>query len=303
MQNFYSSGKLLLSGEYLVLDGALSLALPTQLGQHMTVKPIETKNTLQWISKNNDNEIWFQAEIRLPDLEIISFNGEEKVAHTMVRILSHARKMNADFLTGSKGIEVCNQLEFPRDWGLGSSSTLIHNIASWSKVNPFELLFSSFGGSGYDVACASAESPILYQLAGNKPKIKPVVFEPPFKNNLYFVHLNKKQVSSESIKLYRNKKVTQNNIDDISSISESLLNALELDEFKSLIQRHENIISEIIETIPVQKRLFKDYGGQIKSLGGWGGDFILAAGNDHTPDYFKSRGFSTVIPFEKMIKN
>ena len=33
--NFYSPGKLMLTGEYLVLDGASSLALPTMLGQSL----------------------------------------------------------------------------------------------------------------------------------------------------------------------------------------------------------------------------------------------------------------------------
>lgn len=303
MQNFYSSGKLLLSGEYLVLDGALSLALPTQQGQAMLIHPIETENTLLWISKTHKDQIWFKAELNLPDLQVVSFHGEEKVAQTLVRILTRAKAMNSDFLSDSRGFEIKNKLEFPRDWGLGSSSTLINNIASWADVDPFELLFSSFGGSGYDIACAGSESPILYQLQQNIPKVEPVAFSPPFVKNLYFVHLNKKQVSSDSIKLYRSKKVSQKNIEDISSISHSLSITSELDEFKSLLGRHESIISEILETKPIQKRLFEDYNGQIKSLGGWGGDFILAAGNDLSPDYFKSRGYPTVIPFENMIKS
>ncbi|MCA0932740.1 GHMP kinase [Lutimonas saemankumensis] len=303
MQNFYSSGKLLLSGEYLVLDGALSLALPTRLGQETMVRPIETKNKLQWISKNYKDEIWFRTELTLPDLEVISYQGEKKVALTLVKILGHARLMNSDFLSGSQGFQIINKLGFPRDWGLGSSSTLINNIASWAEVDAFELLFRSFGGSGYDIACAGSESSILYQLDQNKPKVQPVDFNPPFKNNLYFVHLNKKQISSDSIKLYKSKKVTQKNIDDISSISQSLLNTAELDDFKNLMQKHENIISEVLEILPIQKRLFEDYSGQIKSLGGWGGDFILAAGNDLSPDYFKSKGFQTVISFENMIKS
>lgn len=37
---FYSNGKLLLSGEYAVLDGALSLAVPTKYGQLLSVKKL-----------------------------------------------------------------------------------------------------------------------------------------------------------------------------------------------------------------------------------------------------------------------
>ena len=53
-------------------------------------------------------------------------------------------------------------LEFPRDWGLGSSSTLINNVAQWAQVDPFELHFKVSNGSGYDIACAKRRYPIVY---------------------------------------------------------------------------------------------------------------------------------------------
>jgi mevalonate kinase len=37
-KTFYSNGKLLITGEYLVLDGAKALALPTKFGQNLTVE-------------------------------------------------------------------------------------------------------------------------------------------------------------------------------------------------------------------------------------------------------------------------
>ena len=37
-QTFYSNGKLLLTGEYVVLDGAKALAVPTRFGQNLIVK-------------------------------------------------------------------------------------------------------------------------------------------------------------------------------------------------------------------------------------------------------------------------
>ena len=42
MSRFYSHGKFLLTGEYLVLKGALALALPLKLGQSMTVETVCT---------------------------------------------------------------------------------------------------------------------------------------------------------------------------------------------------------------------------------------------------------------------
>ncbi len=38
-------------------------------------------------------------------------------------------------------------------------------------------------------------------------------------------------------------------------------------------------------------KIFLDYFGQTKSLGAWGGDFILATGNKDTPKYFKNKGY------------
>ena len=46
---FRSHGKLLLTGEYVVLDGALSLAIPTVFGQDLKVEN-NTFGELHWIS-------------------------------------------------------------------------------------------------------------------------------------------------------------------------------------------------------------------------------------------------------------
>ena len=50
MQRFYSNGKLLLSGEYLILDGATGLALPTKTGQEMLVSTFNSEGILFWES-------------------------------------------------------------------------------------------------------------------------------------------------------------------------------------------------------------------------------------------------------------
>ena len=63
---------------------------------------------------------------------------------------------------------------------------------------------------------------------------------------------------------------------------------------------HEQMISEVLEITPIKEMLFPDYQGGVKSLGGWGGDFILAASDKVGPEYFKERGYQTVIPFNEM---
>ncbi|GIR81656.1 MAG: hypothetical protein CM15mP83_3820 [Flavobacteriaceae bacterium] len=63
-----SSGKLLITCEYAVIDGACALALPTKLGQSMTVVDAE-KSRLHWVAKDMDGKIWFEN-----DFDTIDFN-------------------------------------------------------------------------------------------------------------------------------------------------------------------------------------------------------------------------------------
>ena len=57
---FYGRGKLLLSGEYLVLDGAEALALGLQVGQRMRVEDVPGDG-LEWKSTEKDGSVWFSA--------------------------------------------------------------------------------------------------------------------------------------------------------------------------------------------------------------------------------------------------
>lgn len=301
VQKYHSNGKLLLSAEYLVLDGAKGLALPTSFGQHMEVQD-NSNSILTWESLDNKGKTWFKADFGLPDLQIRQWEGDRNVAFTLKNILLTAKSINPDFMVQNKGFKVTTQLDFPRNWGLGSSSTLINNIARWSDTDAFRLLFESFGGSGYDIACAQNDTAILYSLKNGLPLIEPVEFDPPFRDQLYFVHLNKKQVSSDSIKDYRTKKVEAGLIESISEISKLMLRCKHINDFNELLKQHESIIAGILETDPVQNKLFPEFSGQIKSLGAWGGDFILATGDESTPSYFTDKGFETVIRYNSMIK-
>ena len=213
-----------------------------------------------------------------------------------------ARKMNPEFLNEKNGYHVKSNLSFPRNWGLGTSSTLINNIAQWAKVDAFDLLKRSFGGSGYDIACAQNNTPITYQIKNNKPIVNPVNFDPIFKEQLYFVHLNKKQNSKDGIAHYKN--IAKNKsafADEITSLTNAVLDCKLLSDFEKITFEHEKIISTIIQQKPIQEILFSDYFGQTKSLGAWGGDFIVASGNEKTPNYFNNKGFDIVIPYQKMI--
>jgi len=276
------------------LDGAKSLALPSSYGQNLVVS--KTEKHLVWKSYTLNKELWFEAIFDSQSLAVLKTSSVE-IAGTLKFLLEKIRQLNPAF---NFNAQVATHLDFPRNWGLGTSSTLINNLAQWANINAFELL-EAFGGSGYDIACAQNNSPLYYQLINKKPIVEEAAFKPDFSEQLYFIHLNEKQDSKAGIKHYRNKKVNKSIIDDISSITNELALAKNLDSFDYLLQNHESIIAKLIASKPIQKRLFKDYFGQIKSLGAWGGDFILAAGNEDTPAYFKAKGFHTIIPYKKMI--
>ena len=304
----YSNGKLLLTGEYVVLDGAKSLALPTKFGQDLIVEKIKEPK-LVWGSFTNTGECWFEAAFDLPKLRLVNatFNSDkdgsaEFIAETLQDILQAARKLNPDFLNSENGFIVKTNLTFPQNWGLGSSSTLINNIASWAKVDAFKLLWNSFKGSGYDIACAQNNSPIFYQVENKKPLVEQVEFNLDFKDELFFVHLNQKQDSKEGIAQYRknNAEILQE-IKDVSAITVEFSKAKSSKDLDKIIIEHERIISSIIKLKPVKNNLFPDYFGQVKSLGAWGGDFVLVTGNEDTPKYFKQKGFETILPYNKMI--
>jgi len=310
-QKFSSPGKLLITGEYLVLEGATALAVPTRFGQTLEVQCLDEPK-LVWEAFKNTYGCWLKAEFSLPKLRLenATFDSADEgpsefIAERLSKLLLEARKLNPDFLNSEKGYLVQTRLGFPHDWGLGSSSTLINNLAQWAQVDAFTLLQNTFGGSGYDVAVAQYEQPILYKLMAGKPEVATVDFNPPFKDQVYFVHLNKKQNSQAGIANFRKKNVAEikDEVSKVSEISETLITENSLENFEKALLQHEQIISKLIDLPTVQEKLFSDYYGQTKSLGAWGGDFILATGDENTPKYFKNKGFEVVLKYKEMLIN
>ena len=291
--HFFAHGKLLLTGEYAVLDGALAIALPTQYGQEMHITPSEREGIF-FRSLTQKGIPWYEGQLFVGDTNPIT--------QTLERILSQAQRMQPNFLTG-QSVHVETRLDFPREWGLGSSSTLISMIAQWAEVDPYELLWNSFGGSGYDIACARASSPILYQLTEGKAKVYPIYYNPPFATSLSFVYLNKKQNSREGIALYQGlKKNKKPLVTQLSQLTEEIYRIHSLESFSKLLSEHEAVLSSYLRLPTVKDSLFKDFSGTIKSLGAWGGDFVLAIGEEsYIKEYFISKGMQTILPFAQMI--
>ena len=298
MKKYHSHGKLLISGEYLVLKGALALAVPCNRGQSLIYDSSKEKELL-WESYDEKGSVWFKATFSIKDFDIIT-TDQTDIAKRLRSVLKKVRKQNSTFLL-EKGGRVKTVLEFDRQWGLGTSSTLISNIAQWSNTNPYELLKQTTGGSGYDIACAQAKSPLLFSNKNQTPKVESCEFNPSFKDQLFFVYLNQKKDSSEAVKRFSDIKITEKQLDFFSDLSLKILKSNELKKFEKLIETHETQLGQILKIKPVKEVLFPNYSGSIKSLGAWGGDFILVTGNDNTISYFKNKGYKTVLKYSEMV--
>ena len=331
MSLYQAHGKFLLTGEYLVLKGALALAVPLKLGQSLQISRADTDtHHLHWIASQPDKP-WFSALFDSETLQPLSTDDPNK-AEKLASILKAVRQLKPDAYLGCD-MRFRTHLDFDPNWGLGSSSTLIANLARWADVNPYELLKLTFGGSGYDIACATAEQPIYYQLSMSKsafrqaqqptldlpakvpepvegptPMVEPIDFNPPFAEHLFFIYQGQKQSSSKEIKAFLAKTDPvdlQKDIEDVSEISRAVPKCENLDEFGMLMQCHERIISRCIGQEPVQKH-FPDFEGVLKSLGAWGGDFILAAtewDESQVKAYFKGKGLDVVFGYKELVLN
>ena len=300
MKNFYSNGKLLLSGEYAILDGAEGLALPTKFGQHLSIKDSNT-GIINWRSLDETNSVWFTAHLDLESLKVIE-TSDPVIAHRLSEILNEAKTANPKFLEKSKGMYADSTLTFSKNWGLGSSSTLINNISRWANIDPYRLLETTFGGSGYDIACAQHNSAIVYSKEQNHPYIKEVTFNPKFKDSIFFIYLNQKKNSRDAIDAYRKRTIDKVDlIEQINQITASMLNCDNLPEFEKLMDTHESLISKSLGIATIKEELFYDYPKSIKSLGAWGGDFVMATGTMETMSYFRDKGYTTIVPFHEMI--
>ncbi|SDG99547.1 GYDIA family GHMP kinase [Winogradskyella thalassocola] len=301
---YRSNGKLLITAEYAVLDGAKALAIPTKYGQSLLVEPNDS-NVINWKSYNELNEVWFECRISFNEITVTDEKSQPNndVKERLLQILKATQSLNPEFLASNQGYDITTHQDFNRLWGLGTSSTLINNIADWANVDAYQLLKKTFCGSGYDIACAQNNTSITFQLQlEQKPLVTLVDFQPTFKHHLYFVYLNQKQNSRDGISAYKTLgKIDADIIAEINAITEDMITCTSLSEFKNLIEIHEKIISNLIEQDPIKTRLFPDFKGAIKSLGAWGGDFVLVAAKTNPTAYFNAKGFDTVISYKDML--
>lgn len=302
MQHFHANGKLLLTSEYFVLDGAIALALPCRFGQTLEITAHDLP-LIHWRSFDKAGKMWFEGHFHWPDGKYLK--GTDQAVGERLEAIFQAILKKGSAIAEAKGWMIETRLEFPRKWGLGTSSTLIANLARWADLDPYQLLENTFGGSGYDLACAIADGPLLYQRSQPNPIVTSVEFNPPFSDQLYFVYLGKKQNSREGIARYRGQgKQTTVEIDRMNQLTASFLKTNELETFEVLIQEHEVIIATKLKLKRAKVLHFPDFWGEIKSLGAWGGDFVLATSNrreTETLAYFNKKGFTDILKYKDLI--
>jgi len=263
-----------------------------------------TNSDLTWESLDTHGKAWFQSTISLFDFSAVS-TTDENISKYLQQLLKNAVRLNSEFLSQWNGFKIETKLEFPIDWGLGSSSTLIYLVSEWAEVNPLMLYFKVEDGSGYDVACAFADGPVEYINSTDEVSYTEVDFNPKFKDKLFFIHLGNKQNTAAGIKDYL--KAVKNKsafVKAITKITEDIRSAKDLSEFESLINKHEDLVASHTGFEKVKDKLFSDYQGSIKSLGAWGGDFILATsdqGHDAVKKYFNGKGCETVLTWKDLI--
>jgi mevalonate kinase len=299
LSTYRANGKLLLTGEYLVLHGAKAIALPLKVGQCLTVSEGNSSDSLIWIALYN-RQVWFSCELNPTDFSIINTSHPEK-AEILSLIFKSIRNLNPDFRVKA-GTKFETVLESNPEWGFGSSSTLISLLSQWSGVDPFILNERIFKGSGFDIACAIADGPIFY--VRNK-SVAPILLDYPFADQLFLVYSGqKKKTANEVNKFLKEKQVSVQLVDEISNLSNEFAGCRDQKEFNRLIILHEKLVGALIGKTPVKSEHFPDFDGEIKSLGAWGGDFYLISTKlpfSETKIYFENKGLTTIFRWNDLI--
>ena len=299
MQTF-STGKLLLTSEYVILDGALALAVPTRLGQEFSCEENTTApHRILW-EAFHQNKPWLKIKINYKNWKIIETNIPSS-AQFILKTLQIIQKLSLDKFKDKTSYHIKTNLQFPANFGWGSSSTLMVNLSRWANINAFELNEMALGGSGYDIAVAQEISAILYRLENNQRHIERLHYSPNFKNELILIHLNQKQDSREGINLYRSQPKSQKLINDFSEITKDILYTKNIGDFTELMELHEKKLSNFLKLNTIKEKYFADCPSFVKSLGAWGRDFVLSTKFSDYKNYFFERGFTTVLDYEDVV--
>lgn len=301
--NLRRNGKLLITAEYLVLKGALALAIPLRFGQSMNTTETNT-GYISWQSYDSKGQ-WFSCKFKPASFEILDTN-DEVVADKLIQYLTAARDMNPGFLR-DKGLSVTFSANYPLEWGLGSSASLISILSSWARVDAWQLYRMCFTGSGYDLACADNDLPLFYRLKDNIPEITAALPASAMRNYCYFAYLGRKQDSAHEVSAFlKSAIIPEKTIERISALSVDICLETEYTDLYKKVEEHEQILSDILKKPTIKSLRFSAFPGTVKSLGAWGGDFAMFVSDlplDETRTMLKNLGIGdTIFTFNELIR-
>jgi len=303
METIYAHGKLLISAEYMVLHGSRALGVPLQLGQVLRRTRSADPAKFSWKAFDRDR-LWFDATIDPLHMKIISTNDPVKAAY-LCQLFKACIELMPSFQEDLFKWDVETHLEFSPEWGFGSSSSLTALLSEWAEVNPLELHFMISEGSGYDVACAISDGPIHYWLRDGEPHYQHISFKPPFADHLYFAWLGSKQQTARHLSSVADRlRPGYETIHRFSRLTEEMTHAAELSHFQSLMEEHEEILSGLLGMEKIAGSKFPDLQGSVKSLGAWGGDFVMIASalpENELYDYLYRRKIEVIFRYHDLV--
>ncbi len=303
MDRIQAHGKLLISSEYMVMYGSKALAVPLRKGQMLQKYRSDNPRVFSWKAFYGEQS-WFHALYDPSSLRILESSDRDRAVYLQQLIRSCIEMMPA-FQEDLFNWDVETRLDFSPDWGLGSSSTLVALLAEWAEVNPLDLHFSVSSGSGFDVACAIADGPLIYRLRDGSPTYLHVPFHPPFSRHLHFAWLGRKQPTEAHLKEVSGRiNPDYQLIHRFTELTEQMLNAQELSIFQDLMETHESQLAGILGMEPVSGSVFRDIPGSVKSLGAWGGDFVLIASEaprEELEKYLGRQGIHQIFSFDELV--
>lgn len=299
---YAASGKLLLFGEYLVLRGAWSLVMPLRYGQTLTVSSHSTENIL-WICFEKGNE-WLRIEFNR-NLDILNASDEKKavIVQELLRFIQNEKP-----LLRITGLHFHFEIDFPGKYGLGTSSTFLSLLSQWSGVDPYLLLGKTFGGSGFDIAAATTKAPFIYRREGASANaqrhVTPISIPENISKHLLFIYTGKKQKSREEVLHFEKIEILPGHMHEMNDIIDSVLRATDFENFGIQMKRSETLLSSVLGKPSVKSTCFSDYPFEVKSLGAWGGDFVMATFHDEADarKYFSEKGMHPIFNYQQMIR-
>ena len=105
----FSPGKLLLTSEYVVLDGALALAIPTKWGQEFYFEEIEDGESLIYWTALHQHQQWLESKIDYKNGIILSTNIPDS-AQFVLKVLMKVKEISTIQLQDNSSYSITTNL-------------------------------------------------------------------------------------------------------------------------------------------------------------------------------------------------